>query len=178
MPFGFGWIFKKLGYSARAYHNHTYTYYHRDETHPNMGYDYKGAKGGGLDVKMTWPESDLEMMEKTIPEYIGDEKFHTYYMTVSGHMDYNFTGNSMSVKNRDYVKDLNLSEEAQAYLACQKELDLALEYLLAQLEKAGVAEKTVIVLSGDHYPYGLEKDKIDELAGHTVEENFELYKSH
>lgn len=176
MPFGFGWTFSKLGYSARAYHNHTYTYYHRDQTHPNMGYDYKGAKGG-LDVKLTWPESDLEMMEKTIPVYINDEQFHTYYMTVSGHMEYTFMDNSMSSKNKKYVEHLNLSNEAKAYLACQKELDFALEYLLQQLEEAGVADKTVIVLNGDHYPYGLEKDKIDELAGHEVEENFELYKS-
>lgn len=35
----------------------------------------------------------------------------------------------------------------------------------------------MIALSADHYPYGLEKDKIDELAGHKVEENFELYKN-
>lgn len=178
MPFGFGWQFRRLGYSARAYHNHSYTYYHRDKTHPNMGYDYKGAKGGGLEVKLTWPESDLEMMEVTIPEYIGDEKFHTYYMTVSGHMEYNWTGNSMSAKNHDYVRDLDLCEEAKAYLAAQKELDLALEYLLEQLEEAGVADRTVIVLSGDHYPYGMEKSSIDDLAGHEVEENFELYKSH
>lgn len=178
MPFGFGWVFRKLGYTARAYHNHTYTYYHRDQTHPNMGYDYKGAKGGGLDVKLTWPESDLEMMEKTIPEYIGDEKFHAYYMTVSGHMEYTFNGNSMSAKNREYVEHLDMSDEAKAYLACQKELDSALKYLLDQLEEAGVADRTVIVLSGDHYPYGLEKDRIDELAGHEVEENFELYESH
>lgn len=178
MPLGFGWQFRKLGYSARAYHNHSYTYYHRDKTHPNMGYDYKGAKGGGLEVKLTWPESDLEMMQVTIPEYIGDEKFHTYYMTVSGHMEYNWGGNSMSAKNQDYVRDLDLCEEAKAYLAAQKELDLAMEYLLAQLEEAGVADRTVIVLSGDHYPYGMEKSSIDDLAGHEVEENFELYKSH
>lgn len=176
MPFGFGWVFGGLGYSSRAYHNHTYTYYHRDQTHPNMGYDYKGY-GNGLDVKKTWPESDLEMMEKTIPEYIRDEKFHAYYMTVSGHMEYTFGGNSMSKKNKSYVEHLPLSTEAKAYLACQKELDLAMEYLLEQLEVAGVADKTVIVLSGDHYPYGLEKNKIDELAGHKVEENFELYES-
>ncbi len=176
MPFGFGHIFSELGYSARAYHNHTYTYYGRDKTHPNLGYDYKGV-GNGLDVKKTWPESDLEMMEKTVSEYIGDEKFHTYYMTVSGHMEYTFSGNSMSSRNKQYVEHLELSPEAKAYLACQKELDFALEYLLAELEAAGVADRTVIVLSGDHYPYGLEKDKIDELAGHEVEENFELYKS-
>ena len=177
MPFCLGNQFSKLDYRCYAYHNHTYTYYHRDVSHPNMGYHYKGI-GNGLEVKKTWPESDLEMMEKTIPEYINDDQFHVYYMTVSGHMNYTFIGNSMAHKNRDAVKDLPYSEEAKSYIACNVELDLALEYLIEELVKAGVAEKTVIALSSDHYPYGLEKDKIDEIAGYEVEENFELYKNH
>ena len=132
--------------------------------------------GNGLTVKQTWPESDLEMIEVTTPEYIKDEPFHTYYMTVSGHMLYTFSGNYIASKNRTLVDHLPYSDEAKAYLACQIELDRALEKLIFSLEKAGVAEKTIIALSPDHYPYGLPKDKIDELAGHKVEENFELYK--
>lgn len=69
------------------------------------------------------------------------------------------------------------SEHVKAYLACQIELDRALEYLLMRLEEAGIADKTLIALSSDHYPYGLEKEEIDEIAGHPVEENFELYKN-
>lgn len=176
MPFAFGNQFAKLGYTTRAYHNHSYKYYKRHISHPNMGYDYKGV-GNGLEVAKTWPESDLEMMELTIPEYINDKPFHTYYMTVSGHMNYTFAGNSMSTKNKMAVEDLPYSMEAKAYIACNIELDLALEKLLKDLEAKGIADKTVIALSADHYPYGLEKDKIDELAGHVVEENFELYKS-
>lgn len=176
MPFAMGNQLKKLNYSTNAYHNHTYTYYRRDLSHPNMGYDYK-AVGHGLTVKNTWPESDLEMMEKTVHEYIGNEPFHAYYMTVSGHMLYSFTGNSMANKNKQYVKDLPYSEPAKAYLATQIELDRALEYLLNELEKAGLAENTLIALSPDHYPYGLEHAEIEELAGHPVEKNFELYKS-
>ncbi len=177
LPFAFGNQFNKLGYTTRAYHNHTYTYYKRDKSHPNLGYDYKGV-GNGLEVKQTWPESDLEMMELTIPEYINDEAFHTYYMTVSGHMNYTFIGNSMSTKNKDAVENLPYSMESKAYIACNIELDLALEKLIAELDTKGILDKTVIALSADHYPYGLEKDKIDELAGHVVEENFELYKNH
>ena len=45
------------------------------------------------------------------------------------------------------------------------------------LEKAGIADKTVIAFTGDHYPYGLTNDEISEIAGHKVEEEFELYKS-
>ncbi|MGL4800159.1 MAG: LTA synthase family protein [Cellulosilyticaceae bacterium] len=176
MPFVMGNQLQNKGYMTKAYHNHTYDYYKRHISHPNMGYDYKGL-GSGLEVKKTWPESDLEMMEKTIEEYVGAEPFHAYYMTVSGHMNYTFTGNSMSYKNRDLVKDLPYSEAGKAYIACQIELDRALEYLLQSLEEKGVLDKTLIALSADHYPYGLEQDEIEELAGKDVEENFELYKS-
>ena len=176
MPFAFGNQFADLGYVTKAYHDHTYTYYNRDQSYPTMGYDYKGV-GNGLDVKVTWPESDLEMMQLTVPEYVNDAPFHVYYMSVSGHLEYNFSGNYISVKNQDLVKDLPYSPHVQAYLACQKELDLALENLLTQLEAAGQLENTVIAISADHYPYGLTSDEFDELAGHDLEKTFEMYKS-
>lgn len=176
LPFTMGHQFSKLGYKTRAYHNHYFDFYRRDVSHPNMGYEYKGL-GNGLDVRETWPESDLEMMELTIPEYINDESFHTYYMTVSGHKNYTFYGNYMAGKNKEYVENLDYSEPVRAYLACNIELEKAMEYLLDKLREKGIAKKTAIVISADHYPYGLEKSEIDERAGHVVEENFELYKS-
>lgn len=176
LPFVMGNQFNKSGYKTVAYHNHTYDYYRRDVSHPNMGYDYKGV-GNGLVIKETWPESDIEMMEVTTSEYINEEHFHAYYMTVSGHMLYNFTGNYIAYKNRGLVEDLTYSNEARAYFATQIELDRAIEHLLNELEKAGIADRTLIALSADHYPYGLEKETIDELEGHEVEENFELYKN-
>ena len=176
LPFVLGNQLQKLDYKTLAYHNHTYTYYGRHISHPNLGYVYKGL-GNGLDVKESWPESDLEMIEKTVPEYMNSQPFHTYYMTVSGHMQYSFTGNYIAWKNKKYVEDLPYSEQAKAYLATQIELDLALEHLLSQLENAGIADQTLIAISADHYPYGLEDQTIDELTGHAVEGNFELYKS-
>lgn len=176
LPFVMGNQFKKLSYKTLAYHNHSYSFYDRHLTHPNMGYAYKGL-GNGLNVKKTWPESDLEMMEKTVSEYINNQPFHAYYMTVSGHLQYNFTGNYIAHKNKKYVKDLPYSDQAKAYLATQIELDRALEVLLTQLEAAGIADKTLIALSADHYPYGLELETINEFAGHKVDENFELYRS-
>lgn len=176
MPFAMGNQLQRLGYKTVAYHNHTYDYYNRDLSHPNMGYNYKGL-GNGLNVTKVWPASDLEMMENSMDEYIDSQPFHAYYMTVSGHLEYTFMGNSMATKNKDVVKDLPYSERLKAYIATQVELDRAMEYLLQRLEEAGIAEKTLIAISADHYPYGLEKGEIDEIAGHTVESNFELYKN-
>jgi hypothetical protein len=176
LPFTLGNQFRSIGYSTYAYHDHYWDYYGRDISHPNMGYDYKG-RGHGLDVSDLFPESDVEMMELSIPEYVDQTPFHVYYMTVSGHMNYTFVDNDMSIKHRDEVSNLEYKEETLAYLACNIELDRALEALLDQLDQAGILEDTVICLTPDHYPYGLDKSCIDELAGHEVEENFELYES-
>jgi phosphoglycerol transferase MdoB-like AlkP superfamily enzyme len=176
MPFAMGNQLRGEGYATFAYHNHTYDYYRRDLSHPNLGYDYKGL-GNGLEVARTWPASDLEMIDVTTPEYVGAEPFHAYYMTVSGHMHYNFFGNAIAAKNEDLVQDLPYTEAGKAYLATQIELDRALELLMERLEEAGVADNTLIVMSADHYPYGLEKEEIDDLAGHQVDRAFELYKS-
>ena len=167
---------KALGYSAYAYHNHDYGYYDRDLSHPNLGYVYK-AVGNGLEITESWPESDLEMIDVTTGEYMNEEPFHAYYMTVSGHLEYNFQGNAMAAKNQALVEDAPYSEHVRAYLACQIELDRALELLLERLEEAGVADNTVIALTADHYPYGLTPAEQSELAGHTLEENFELYRN-
>lgn len=146
VPFVMGHQLKKLGYQSFAYHNHSYDYYDRHISHPNMGYEYK-ALGNGLDVNPTWPESDLEMMELSINDYIDKEPFHAYYMTVSGHLLYTFDGNMMAYKHRNKVKHLPYSDQAKAYLATQIELDLALQYLLEQLEQHHVADRTLIVMS-------------------------------
>lgn len=176
MPITLAHLFAPLGYSVPAWHNHTYTYYHRNEYLINFGYDYK-AKDHGMDLANPdlWPESDLEMMQATCDSYIDDyvnngTPFHAYYMTVSGHGLYTWSDNNMSAKHRAEVeaKYPDLSETSQAYLACNMELDLALECLVDKLEAAGIADDTLIVMTGDHYPYLMvtkDGDYYNELRG-------------
>lgn len=191
MPFSMGNQFARIGVNPIAYHNNSLSYYDRYITLPNLGYKFKAANAGSIkdsvaerdgllfhmDHPSQWPQSDLEMMTYTGGEYISENQFHAYYMTISGHMLYTFSGNSMASKNKDLVKDLPYSENCKAYIACNIELDRALEELMRQLEEKGVLDKTVICLSSDHYPYGLTNEEISELAGHEIEENFELYRN-
>lgn len=177
MPFALGNQFKQLGYTTQAYHNYLHAYYDRDKSYPNMGYDYR-AIGQGLDMVLTenFP-SDLEMMEKIVPEFIDEERFMVYCLTVSGHLNYNLTENAMCRRHWDAVKDLPYSETVRCYLACQMELELAVTSLIDQLEAAGKLDDTVIVLSGDHYPYGLSDEEYSELLGHPVDPVFEIYEN-
>jgi len=175
MPFAMGNQLKKQGYETKAYHNHYFDYYYRHVSHPNLGYTYKGL-GNGLDVTETWPESDLEMIELTVPEFIESEPFHVYYMTVSGHLQYNFSGNYIAAKNRSLVEALPYSNNVKAYLACNIELDKAMEKLIQELEKKGITEDTLIAISPDHYPYGLKLNEISELANTEIKTEVELDK--
>lgn len=172
---------KDLGYFTRAYHNHDYTYYDRDETHENLGYEKFIGVGNGMEVTAAWPESDLEMIDFTVPQYIDHQPFSVYYMTVSGHGAYSWAGNRQSARHQDEVQGLDCSDTIKAYIACNLEVEYAMESLLAQLEAAGIADDTLVVLTADHYPYCLEKsdawytdkDYLSEYFGYEVTNCFQ-----
>lgn len=164
------------GYNAYAFHGHDYDYYSRNEYLENLGFVYK-AHGQGLEVDYTWPESDIEVIDKTTGDYVNNEPFVTYYMTISGHREFNFSDNYICYKNKDLVADEPYSSHVQAYLACQLELEKSMELLLQRLEEAGVLENTVIVLTADHYPNGLTDEEMSELAGHEISDNFGRFRN-
>lgn len=178
-----GWQFKALGYHTVAYHDGVYQFYDRDKTHPHMGYDFAAQEGSvsvdgqysdqGLTFSSGFPP-DAEMFSQTIPALIKDYKenqtpFHAYYMTVSAHGPYSWEHGSAD-RNREIIQQNypNLSETAQAYLACNMDLEYAMEYLLKALSDAEIAQDTVICMAADHYPYFLSNesgDHYNELRG-------------
>ena len=176
-----------LDYFTAAYHNHSYTYYDRHETHTALGYSTFMGMGNGMEegVKKQWPQSDLEMMEFTVDQYIDHQPFSVYYMTVSGHCGYTAAGNAMARKNFDEMGQLmegqEISDTLRGYYAAQQELEHALTYLVQRLEEAGIADDTVIVLGTDHYPYGMEqgstwgnsKNYLKELYGYKYQNDME-----
>lgn len=176
LPYALGNIFtQQKGIKTYGYHNYTGSYYSRRQTHKNMGYAMK-FMNDGMKFTSNWPSSDYEMMQQSVGDYIGQEQFHAYYMTFSGHYQYNPETNLIAKRNWDLVQDLPYSTQAKAYLSCHIELEKALAYLMEQLEKAGVADKTAIVLAGDHFPYGLKDKQYAELTGVKVDD-FNKYKS-
>lgn len=178
MPYSYANVFESLGYSSNAYHNHKATFYERDKYIDTMGYNSYLAVGTGLENRMDtskWPNSDYEMIDVTTDDYIRNDKFLAYYMTVSGHLNYTTTGNAMVRRNWDAVKNLPYSDKAKGYLAANIELDKAVGELINNLKEAGKLEDTVIVISGDHYPYGLTLEEINEISTYERDDKFEKY---
>ena len=178
LPYVYGNVFKNLGYETYAFHDGQYKYYDRNLSHPNMGYKYM-ACGNGLEKLMNckkWPQSDLEMINATFDMYSNEEKFVAYYMSISGHLEYNFYGNNMANKNKALVADTEYSDKIKAYIACQIELDKALEELINKLKEKDILDDTVIVLSADHYPYGLTNDDINSVTP-LEDAKFDIHKN-
>ena len=180
------------GYQVLGYHPNS-NMYNRVKSHPNLGYDWHqfGMGFEGLEVnnngKLLWPQRDSHMITASIDDYInGDQPFHVYYLTISGHMPY--SDNRVVAPYREVVRALPYSETTQNYVATAMEVDKALETLIAKLDEAGKRENTLIVAAPDHVPY-FDVAALEELTGETFGSsadleylkegniNFDVYKS-
>ena len=178
-PYGLGTLFKNEGYSVYAYHDHEYDFQSRNKYLSSLGFDYYEACYNGLEERIAcdiFPESDLEMVNATVDEYINDDKFMVYYATVSGHGEWGFGYNDMAEKNKDEVADLEYSDTVKAYIAATLELEKAMTSLIEKLEAAGKLDDTVIVLAADHHPYFMADEYVEEMAGQELDQ-FSLYKN-
>lgn len=149
----------RQGYFSRAYHSGDYDYYSRNLTHENLGYSKFLALGNGLeDITDYWPD-DEDFFSKTMDTYMDQQPFSIYYMTLSGHASYDADDDRV----KEHYDEVNAvvgdkyKEKTKYYLCYQMELEDALTTMVKKLEDAGIADDTVIALTADHYPYGLDK---------------------
>jgi len=200
-PFTLGNQLKGQGYKCYAFHNGEYTYYGREDSHPNYGYEWYGIKsltvkplvgssGWNVTFDSGWPCSDKQLADNSLSFIPSDgSPFHLYYMTISGHPHQTFDGNRQSVRHKSEVMALNLgytNEYALSYLAAQYEVELMVNSLIEELDKKGILEDTVFVMCPDHYPYDItgNDDKnslaLSELYGIPTDNifiNYNLYRA-
>lgn len=180
LPFSLGNVLQKKGYNTYAYHNYEATFYNRTSTMPTLGFPNYLACENGLEEEMMcgWENDnapdDEDLINVTYDLYAKNEPFVTYYITMSGHFPYNL---SEKTRNYEKVKDLPYSDDVKAYLATQIDLDEALELLIKNLKNQGILDDTVICLVGDHYPYALSLEHINELSKYERDDQFEIHHS-
>jgi len=170
------YMLKKNNYFTSTYHNYTELYYSRSVFEYKLGASrYYGVNDLGVSYDLAYKEwpSDLELMEKAIPKFIDQERFASYMITVSAHTPYIFSS-KMGNKHLSLFKDTNFPTNTKRYLSKVKELDLAIEYLIKSLDEKGKLDDTVIVLFGDHYPYGLNDKDYGNLAQYDIKTNAEV----
>lgn len=171
-------LFSNKGYTATSFHNYTEKYYYRKTIHSNLGSKYYGVD----DLKIPysnaykeWP-SDVSLMEEAFARIDHSKPYMSLLTTVTTHQPYGVSS-TYGDKYLDRFKDLDVSKSVKRYLSKMTELDLALERLLELLEEEGELEETVIVMFGDHYPYGIKTEELQEMFDYDLEENMAIERT-
>ena len=167
-------LFNEAGYKTLSMHDYTEAYYYRSIIHANMGSGaYYGVQDLGIpyfNEYRNWA-SDEDFMDVAMDITLDDldNPFMLWLTTVSSHQPYNVSSvegdKYLSItENTDYPMDL------RRYMSKLKTLDNALGILMDRLSDAGILDDTVIVLFGDHYPYGLKDTTINQVLDYDLDD--------
>ena len=166
-------LFKNSGYKATSMHNYTENYYYRSIIHRNLGSEkYYGVEDLNIDYSNEYRNwsSDEDFMKVAMDITLNsedDKPFMLWLTTVSSHQPYRVS----SIEGDKYLsitEDTNYPMDLRRYMSKLKTLDNALGILLSRLKEAGILDDTVIALYGDHYPYGLKNDVINNVLTYDL----------
>ena len=172
-------LFKNKGYNVTSMHDYTERYYERREIHTNMGssryYDVDDLKIPYNTKEDEWASDEDFMKEvvKILNNYNNEQKFMTWLTTVTSHQPY---GSLYGDKYLYLLEDKKYDAydiKLKRYMSKLKVLDDGLGVLLNGLERQGKLDDTVIVLYGDHYPYGLSNNILKEALNYSIDEKYE-----
>lgn len=164
-PNGIFQQFVNAGYTTSAYHNWWDQYYERRTYYANEGCQvYLNYDDLPIHTLTGW-QSDLELMELSVPKFINEDKFMTAIITSAMHYPYQ----KYSVLGTRYLDRINkvhpeYPDAVKSYLSKSMDFDAAMEYLLQELERAGKLDDTVIMFFNDHHPFEMDEQTIADYS--------------
>ncbi len=167
-------LYNNKNYVTFSAHDYTQAYYPRKTIHKNMGSgEYYGVEKLGIKYSteyVNWANDDdfmkavLKIIDKKTPN---DEPFMTWLTTVSSHQPYS----SSSIQGNRYydmTKGTGYPTDVRRFMSKLKILDKGLGILMDGLKKRGILDDTVIVLYGDHYPYGISTKNLNKVLDYDT----------
>ena len=137
---------------------------------------YYGVEELGIDYSSQYKNwaSDEDFMKvvNDIINNVDSDKFMAWLTTVSSHQPYYYS----SIEGDKYLSlydNLDLKIDLKRYKSKLKILDNALGILIDGLTASGKLDDTVIVLFGDHYPYGLSTNTINSVLDYDTGVDYE-----
>lgn len=167
-------LFNDDKYITFSAHNYTQAYYPRKTIHTNMGSgEYYGVEKLGIKYSnsyVNWSNDDdfmkawLKILDKKTKK---GQHFMSWLTTVSSHQPYS----SSSIQGDKYynlTKGTGYDSDVRRYMSKLKILDNGLGVLLEGLKSRHILDDTVIVLFGDHYPYGISKKHLNKVLDYNT----------
>lgn len=166
-------LFKNAGYKTSSMHNYTEHYYARSIIHKNLGSDiYYGVQDLGINYYNVYKDwsSDEDFMNAAMDITLNNNATNPYMLwltTVSSHQPYGVSSEEGD-KYLSITENSDYSMELRRYMSKLKTLDNSLGILLERLKASNTLDDTVIVLYGDHYPYGLKNSDINSVLSYDL----------
>lgn len=162
------WVLKELGYDCAATHPYLANGWSRPKVYPLFGFEESTFIEGYPQKNLIRDYvSDREMYEHMLQQLNAAEEapLFLFGITMQNHGGYAMYPDSFTqrIVLEDYSREYPQTEE---YLSLMYESDIALEYLITELEKQ--PEETVLLFFGDHLPQ-IEPEFYEELYGGTFE---------
>lgn len=163
--------FRTSGYKTSSFHDYDDTYYQRSIYHYNLGsekfYNVEDLGISYVSNGVEWPNDSLMMGQVVNLAKDSSKPFMTFITTVSAHMSYAYKSGEGD-KYMGLFNDKDYDEDTKRYLSKLKITDDSLGVLLDSLQNEGILDDTVIVMYGDHYPYGLSKEDVSKIVPYDV----------
>lgn len=164
---------KNKGYKTYVYHNYSGNYNRRKKYFSTLNFDGMKYCGEGITTQCDhFHGSDMDMMDQTIDDYLNQNKFFTYYITLSGHGSYDHT-NYVAAKHLHKLDHYQYPSQLKYYMAANIDFDLAMNKLVKKLEESGKLNDTIIIISSDHSPYYLTNQQINMVSSIDRTNNFD-----
>lgn len=152
---------QEAGYTSAAFHGNVGSFWNRNDTYQQFGYDYffdsafydvsgDNSMEYGLKDKLFFNESAQYLEQLPQP-------FYSKFITVTNHFPY-----PLDEQNAGFPTAQTNDETINQYFATANYADQAIEEFFNYLKDSGLYENSVIVLYGDHY--GISNMRNPELA--------------
>jgi lipoteichoic acid synthase len=176
-------LFNSQGYITNAFHGNHKRFYSRDIIYQNYGYHqfYDQSDLGLTDENKRFDQLFYQNTKDLILNQ--EQPFFSFIITFSGHSPYS-SQNQVASKHYNIVDDFyqdQISEAIKYYIATQIELDLMISNLLIDLEVKNLLDDTVIILTGDHYPYTMphrDYERFTQITENHLKQRGNLYIWH
>lgn len=164
---------QQKGYTSAVFHGNIGSFWGRNITYKNMGYNYFFDKsyydtkdsdtlslnGYGIKDKLLFSEGVkyLEQMQ---------QPFYTKFLTITNHVGYQFSDED----NAGFQTSDNENSVVNDYFKTAHYLDKSVEEFFNYLKASGLEKNTIVVLYGDHYGLNDEQHKaLSTMLGKTPE---------
>lgn len=162
-PFSLANLFRKVGYTARSFHNSEGNVYDRENIHRNLGYE---KYYGGSALNMDEHELDRQLING-FDAMTEKSPFFSFVITYSAHGPYG-EDNVIYQENKDAAQAAAKRTDGNYVYAVAgaMETDRFIGELMDKLRESGHDKDTVLVFYADHYNYYMMDDALNmELKG-------------